>query len=483
MVLEKPQFDWYYREGAIEVLSTVFDPETLAKLEKVNPSKQPLIAEGICMAFGKSKNKERLPYMFKCLKSKSWVVRRAAARCPALRSRQTRDRPLDYGLGGRKERFQRLGSHFESLEILTRKRNLSTVEMWRGWWDANKDTFEMTDQSDELSEEEKSGEMVKTRSRGVNINLRSRGRGLPLLVLPDYSYDQNYLETYLRDLEDTSQILYVRLPGAADFTDPPLKAEAAGLPIYPLQRVADAFEGLQKDMVKQGKVKGKFAILAHGMSCWIAMKFAAKYPRAVRRMILVAGHSSSKASSEGIDNLVKTGQRLGDIELEHYGLSRQIQNGQVKYKAKPGDEEKALNRKAFTARFGDQRNLEISRLYGPLDYAVREFEQGGKKVRGQIPKWARPMGGCIIPNDFKQLALRGTKTPTLVVVGKGAIEAGNFKDGQAMARFYGSNGRFLLFKKSGEMPFIEENELFVKIVRKFLGGKRIKKRKRKRRKK
>ena len=466
--------EWYYREAAIEALSTAYDPGLIGKLEKLK-DKDPMIAEGVAMAFGRSKNTERVPHLLELLQSKKWVVRRAAA--VALRmvpDKRSIGALIKAWEEEKEEKFIVWVHYLETLESLTRQKNMPTAADWRDWWAVNEDSFEFSDGSEEeLGDDEKSGDLLTTRVRGTNLTTRLRGSGLPLLVLPDYGYEQDYLETYLRNLEDTNQIIYMRLPGVNDFVDPPLE-NAPGLPnpYYPLERIVDAFEELHQTLEKDGKIEGKFAILAHGISNWIAMTFAARHPRSVRRMILVAANSGQKAAGEGIDRLVRQGQETGDVEQEHYGLSRQYdsQKGGYKYEAQGDAESEALRRKSLTVRFADRRDLEVGRLYGGMVQ---------KKVGEQVavvPKFMRPMGGCFIP-EFSLFKLDRVQTPTLVMVGQYAVES-SADDAGAIAKHYGSNARSLVFKRSGEMPFIEENEQFVETVRKFLGGKKPKKKKR-----
>ena len=78
-VLKGPMFDWYMRQAVIDVFTGVTEPKTIKALEKVKPNRDPLSAEGVAMAFGRSKSAERIPYLEDCMKSKKWVVRRAAS--------------------------------------------------------------------------------------------------------------------------------------------------------------------------------------------------------------------------------------------------------------------------------------------------------------------------------------------------------------------------------------------------------------------
>jgi pimeloyl-ACP methyl ester carboxylesterase len=474
-VLTSPQFDWYMRLGAIEVFEKCTDEGVIKELKKVKPSskKDALKAEAIAVAFGKSGNVAHAEWLIKALDAKADLVRRAAA----INMRFVKDKQIIGALikaWQNEDQFTVWVHMLESLEKLTYQKGMPNSQDWADWWAVNEDSFdfEKAKAEAEKSNSEES-DLIKTKVRGTNLTMRSRGKGLPLLVLPDYGFEQDYLETYLRNLEDTNQILYMRLPGTSDFTDPPLQnAPGAPQPYYPLQRIGDAFEALHAELVKQGKIKGKFAILAHGISCWIAMKFAEKHPRAVRRLILIGAHSGNKAAGEGIKRIITTGQKQGDLEMEHYGQSRQYDGQKYGYQANGAEEKLALNRKSFTIRFGDRRNLEIGRLYGPIQGVPKEGYQG------LVPKWVRPMGGCFIP-EFSLFKLDKKPVPTMIMIGLGAIES-SLEDANAISKFYGRYGKVAVFKRSGEMPFIEENEKFVETTRKWLGGKKKKKKKKKR---
>ena len=203
------------------------------------------------------------------------------------------------------------------------------------------------------------------------------------------------------------------------------------------------------------------------------MKFAEKHPSVVRRLILIGAHSGSKAAGEGIDRIVRTGQKQGDLEMEHYGQSRQFNGQAYNYVAKGRDEQWALSRKGFTVRFGDRRNLEIGRLYGPVEGVQKRV---GDQV-GIVPQYMRAdTAGCFIP-EFSLFKLDKKPVPTMIMVGVGAIES-SMEDCNAISKFYGRYGKVAVFKRSGEMPFIEENEKFVETTRKWLGGKKAKKKKR-----
>jgi len=460
------QLEWYYREAAIDVLAGVYDPEIVEELEdEAGRRGDPVIAEGIITAFGRSGNTDRVPFIIEALEHKKWKVQRAAAiALGSLPDKRSID-PLIDAWEEEEDTFMVWVHILETLETITRETNMPRHEDWRSWWDTVKDTWELPTEDEIEDEEAKSGEVIRTRVRGTDLEFRSRGNGMPLLVLPEYGYEKDYLETYLRNLEEENQILYMKLPGAADFVDPPLQ-NAPGLPspYYPLERIVETFEALHTELVEQEKIEDKpFAIMAHGLTCWVAMKYAAKHPRRVRRMILVAPTSGDKAWSDGRERVERLGQQQGDIEMEHYAQTQLFENGQPRYSPSSPDEEEALQRKGHTLYFFDYRDLEIGRIYGP----IVEKRVGDRGI-ARVHECFRPMGSVFIP-EFSLFREQRSPTPTLILTGERSTRI-SLDDCRAIAKHYQPAARVITFDRSSRMPFIEQNEKFVEVVSRFLGG-------------
>lgn len=448
---------WYQREGAISALARLKDEGTWSKLLKER--KTPVL-EGVTRALGRrgtqgpgaalSGGSAALSSLEVLLGHKSWQVRRAAA--IALKGVLVPGSVQALIKAWEGEKDFRVWIHcLESLESLTGEADLPRVQDWRSWWEAKQASFSFGSRPKKTS-----GERIKTQARGTNLELKTRGRGLPLLVLPEYGYEQLYLETYLRDLEQTHQLLYLSLPGAADFTDPKL-SPAPGLPdpYYPIDRLVESLEALHAQLVRDKKIQDQpFAILAHGMTCWIAMQYAAKHPKRVRKMILIAPYSGGKAWEAGRDRVEARGRELKDQEMVHFAQS-QLYEG---YEAKSDPESTALERKEFNLYFGDQRDLEIGRIFGPI---VTKEENGEEYDIRQI---ARPLGTVVIP-EFDLLKLKRVRVPALVCHGDRSVRA-SLEDAGVVAKHFG--GKLLRFKKSARMPFYEEHDGFLKAARKFL---------------
>jgi pimeloyl-ACP methyl ester carboxylesterase len=281
-------------------------------------------------------------------------------------------------------------------------------------------------------------------------------------VLPEYGYEKDYFETYLRNLEESNQILYMKLPGTVDFKNPALEnAPNLPQPFYPIDRLVDALEALREELVKQGKIaeKSSLAIMGHGITCWVAIRYANKYPKSVSRLVLLSAYGSEKAFSRDIKNMEQEGKKSGDVELEHYAQSLQWVNNKPVYQAQGEDEGLALSRKAFTTCFGNWGDLEIGRIYGP---------QVEKKINDttstKCAKVERPMGGCFVP-QFDMAKENVVQQPTLIIGGQRAF-FGTEEDSNEIAKQCAQPKVVII--KGARMPMIEENQTFLAAMQKHL---------------
>ena len=442
-VLEKAP--WYQREGAVATLAKLKDPAAWVALGKVRDA--PAL-EGVARAAGPA---GQLALLKRLSRHKSWAVRRGAV--ISLRRVLSVEAVEALIAAWKGEQDFRVWIHcLESLEQLTGERDLARVEDWESWLEARRDALDLGQRAPRGA----SGKRIQTRARGTRLDLHSRGRGLPLLVLPEYGYEHFYLQTYLRDLEQGHQLLYLKLPGASDFVEPKLQP-APGLPdpYYPIERLVESLEALHAQLVQDKAIADRpFALLAHGMSCWIAMRYATLHPKRVRKLILVAPYSSGAAWEAGRDRVEARGRQLGDQEMVHFAQN-QLYEG---YEAQSDAETLALERKELSCYFADPRDLEIGRLFGPL---VDKEEDG----EVYSCRWIqRPLGTVVIP-EFDLAKLPRVRVPTLVVHGNRSVRT-SLEDAALVAKHFG--GKVARFRKSARMPFYEEHADFVKVVRKLL---------------
>jgi pimeloyl-ACP methyl ester carboxylesterase len=446
--------DWYLREAAIDVLAGALregDPEPL--LAQLRGYDSPLVDEAIPLALARTGRRRHFARVRGFLEHDGFVVRGAACRALAAYP-DWRSVEALVGLYERGDRAEVCSELVAVLRRLTGQRDLVGPEAWRAWWDRAKPDFKPASEDVDVRPPARTDVFA-----GVQLTYRQRGvdAGMPLLVLPDFGYESSYLEATLSEVERERRVLYVTLPAAADFRAPTL-GSGGGLPTYPLERVVAAVEALRAKLLADGSIGERFALFAHGRSAWIAMAYVSEHPKAVRRLVLVAAHSGTKAAAQGVADLEQRGKEIGDEELLHYAQSRRVSAGVAAYSPKSPEEEEALDRVSFRARFADPRDLRIGRLLGGVE----------EREGGRMHRLLRPLG-CALPT-FSLFELPVAPVPTLIFHGGFSVET-SAQDAEAIKRHFGKNARVITFKRSAELPFMEEAAKTVAGMRRFLGVK------------
>ncbi|MEZ0230697.1 MAG: HEAT repeat domain-containing protein [Planctomycetota bacterium] len=457
--------DWYQRSAAADVLSGKLDGKALDEVKKTLKTGTGNVAEVIATAYGRSKDTDKVEELVEVLKKSSDVkVKRACAQSLGYLPHKKGVAALIEALDKEAKNFMVQVHVLEALERATKEKH-KTAQDWKGWWTGAETNWEPPKEGAEGGDPEDKkdqGDRIRTTVKGTDLDFRSRGKGRPLLVLPEYGYEKDYFETYLRNLEESNQILYMKLPGVVDFKNPALEnAPNLNQPYYPIDRLVDTLEALREELVKGGKIadKAPLAIMGHGITCWVAIRYANKYPKSVSRLVLLSSYASNKAFSRDRKMMEDEGKKSGDQELEHYAMSLEYMQNGPRYQAKNEEEGSALERKCFTTYFGNWQDLEIGRIYGP---------QVTKKVSetqaARVAQVIRPMGGCFVP-DFDLGREPTIGQPTLIVGGERAF-FGTPEDCAEIAKHCEKPNVQVI--KGARMPMIEENALFVKAMQKHL---------------
>jgi HEAT repeat protein len=116
--------DWYYREAAIDVLAGAYAPEILEALEKLGKRGDPMVAAGVVMAFGRSGNTDRVPWVAEQLEHKKWKVQRAAAIALGHLPDKRAVEPLIKAWEENEDEFMVWVHILEALEKITREKNM-----------------------------------------------------------------------------------------------------------------------------------------------------------------------------------------------------------------------------------------------------------------------------------------------------------------------------------------------------------------------
>ncbi|RME03131.1 MAG: alpha/beta fold hydrolase [Planctomycetota bacterium] len=436
--------EWYIRQAAWKKIAQIENQNALNLLKKElrkRSRRRYKIREGIVIAITQKKDRTFLPLLIRLLKDSSWQVVRSTAKALAAMPDKRSISPLIQCWKKHKKRLRVWVYVRIALEKITGRFLGNDYKRWQNWWKLQKNSFQIGQKNDNSTAEEQGYKTKRQQTvlRGVGLNFATRGRGRAIFVLPDYGYNEHYLMPYLAPLEANFKLYYIKLPPVSSFQNLPRQA---GRVVYPIDQLVDAFEELR---IKHNQKK--IAILGHGVSAWVAMKYAIKYPQSVRALILVAAFSGQMAYTRGVTAVESKGRELNDIEMEHFAQSLQIQmNGQPKYQAQSMQESMALMRKEWTLRFADQSDSELGEL----------FEKSYK-----------PDAEAIVPPFELRKYPVSFPIPTLVILGKHALMT-SAQDGQAIAKHFGGKSRCFLFPISRRMPFIEENRRFIRYVRAFL---------------
>jgi pimeloyl-ACP methyl ester carboxylesterase len=446
------RFPWYDREGAILALAKAATQKTLAKMFKdVKAHSSSGVRQGLAVALCKMDDPLYYKDLFERLKDKSAFVRRAVV----------------YGLGITKkspEKVQALIDAFQkekdpvvrsffvnALNDQTQAFQGPDPKAWFIWWEeakADKDYQLGKTDEDALRKAEELGHKLKARSTisvtgGVTLQTEERGRGIavPILILPEYGHSKEVMLPFLAELEETHKLFYIDLPEVSSFKDLKVVSDAR-IPYYPIDQLVEAFEDLRKATGQE-----RFAIMACGLNCWIAMRYASLHPESVSHLVLVGPISSTLAYGKATDRMEQQGKATGDRELWHLALTRRFdgRTGESNHDKYHKDQKEPVPEGEGAAL--DRRNWS---LY---------FRDDGDNVLGVLyPKKSRWLGNVAIP-DFKVFGEPKPGIPTVVICGRSSLLS-SVDDCKAIADHYG--GLFYIYESSSMMPFCEESEIFNK---------------------
>jgi pimeloyl-ACP methyl ester carboxylesterase len=436
--------DWYLRGAAMEVLAGARGEAFEDAAKQLKKRSKVLLREGILFSFGFRGDKDGVPHLVESLGDKQFMIRRAAAQ--ALSRVHHPDAVPALIEQWQEEKDERLHVRYqEALTAITGEKIGPNPMDWNNWWKANQGGFVPV--NDRKKQEGEDGEQVKAEEesntvlRDVELTFTESGAGGPLFVLPEYGYNKEYMRSSMKALENVARVFYIDLPEIDKF-----KGLAAvggtGMPEYPIDKLCEAFDELRKSRKQE-----RIAILGHGISGWVAMRYATRYPQHVSHLILVSTWSSGAAWGRGRDRLEEDAKKRGDLEQEHYAQSLvvDLQSGTPNYQAKDQAEGEALRRMSWSCYFADRRDGMAWMVY---------------------PAVVREMGGCIIP-EFNLVKEKKVPVPTLIIYGANPralwTSAG---DAKIMSKHYGG-AMVVPCPNANQMPMVEDYDRFVKSLRSF----------------
>jgi pimeloyl-ACP methyl ester carboxylesterase len=463
---EMNRVDGYIRSVAIGRLAAAKEPKTVEAVAKALVAKDPAHREAAALALGAPERRAQLAAVGKLLDDKDAGVRRAALRAIGrMGELEGVDLLLKRWEKLEKEKardFREVLLLEEALGKLTEAAHGRERARWAEWWEKNRAGYkrpsEWTEEEKKAAaearkkalEEQAKKEEVSTTLRDVPLNYTASGKGdIPLLVIHDDTWNPRYLSPYLSSLEDICRVYYMELPSITKLQIK--KRNIGGFPYWPYDELCDAFD----EMRKQGKHE-KFAILAHGFSTMIAMRYLSKYGENVSHAILVGAFPGDDAYGNMLDKLsAKATGQLKDRELDNAIKFHFITDEKTFtrfYSPKSNDELEALERKFFTIMFANPQDPEIAEIWdrckrpGSTDMKIMESEQ------------------CQSP-PFDILREQKPKVPVLVISGAKSIWFGP-ADGDRVAKNY-PLGQHVVLPNSSMMPWFEESAAFADAVKQF----------------
>jgi len=461
---EANRVDACIRAIAIERLAAVTDAKQLDLLSKALASKDPLQREAASIALGAKRSVESVDVIGKLADDKDPGVRRAAIRALGKIGEKK-------GIEVLLKRWEKVDKEKqkdwrevvlleEALTALTESSQGRSREAWVAFWEKSKEGWkrpsEMTeDEKKAATEERKKAEAEKkeevtTTLREIPISFTAEGRGpIPLLVIHDDSWKPTYFAPYLAGLEDICRIYTIELPNITKLKIK--KRNIGGYPYWPYDELCDAFDEIRKQYKHE-----KFAIMAHGFSTMIAMRYLTKFPENVSHCILVGAFPGDDAYGDMLEKLgSKADGAMKDKELSHAVFSRFVTDEKTFtrfYQAKSDDELEALERKFFTIMFANPQDPEIAALW---ERAKRPAQTSLKVMKEE---------DCQSP-PFDIMREKKGNTPMLVISGAKSIWFGT-ADGDRVAKNY-PNSSHVVMQNSAMMPWFEENAAFTEAVRAF----------------
>jgi len=429
--------DWQIRETASDRLGKIQNSDLRKKMLSYAKDSDKRVREGIMAALATNTNPQLdPPYILEGLADSAWEVRRMA--CWAAGEQRIKEavpKMIDmlHQVGRDGSVVQEGESNprvhsvlLYNLEAITGQVEFHTdVQQWKLYWEKNKDrTLPPVKRFDQGNFGDVKLEFNDTYAR--------KGTGPLILVLPSTHKISTYYMPYFNQWLFVKW-LYINLPPISSFPD--LKINQHGDPEYPVEQLVEAFEeGRKKYNVE------KMAILGHNFSCWIAAKYAQKYPDRVSGLIFINPFASNETFRKHIDEAKRSGNP--DDEFWAKVSSYEIKIGTQK-------EGQTYNYFRDCTAVKDQADLELSML---------------RRI------WPDPNGTSV---EIPAFDIRGedkATVPVLMFFPPKDNKLGGADDIGRLKRYY-MNNIVVQLRKSAQLPFMEEPDTFEKALRAFVDAK------------
>jgi pimeloyl-ACP methyl ester carboxylesterase len=425
---------WAVRAAAVGALSGVQDEAPRARLRldlitRDGPADRPMVREGLAWAFGLEPVEGDAKALVGALDDTHWTVRRAAARSLGeITSREAIEALIDRLAPDEHPRVRVWAAW--SLRSLTSQTTFGQdATRWRDWWRMHRDDPALGPLKGDA--EVKARELAGIRLETVTVTQTGRPRG-DLLVLGRYGYRDEYLRPYLDELGSRLRLTYVRLPSLEALTGVSGYEGDGPIPRYPVDKLVRAFEELRKELGKD-----RVAILAHGATGWIALRFAQRYPKRTRALILVNSWLDGLAYTASLLNMQQTGTPPQRFVAESLTNTNNVPKSPAAYRA--------ISRIMLTASFTDPADLDAAAIW-----------------------WSsyEPQGFSVVP-DVRFGARTKLDTPVLWYFSLDHPMSGHLS--QVRIRRHVPRSIIAIMRRSLGHPYLEEPKEFLRVFDGFLG--------------
>jgi len=269
----------------------------------------------------------------------------------------------------------------------------------------------------------------------TRLHVVERGNGYPIIILHGGpGLDHHEFGDYLDPLTDEFQLILVdqRAQGLSDMCPEET---------WTLEQMAKDVTSLATALSLK-----EYALLGHSYGAFVALQNAVDFSGAAAQTIVSGGVPSTRFLEVVQKNLA---------EFEPESLRKQVADSWARETEVQTEEE-------FASLMHDQMPFHFG---NPLDPCIAEYKERtadtvySPAVLRQFSKG--DYGGIEVEDRLKDVT-----QPVLVATGR-YDRACTSEAAEAMAKGL-PNAELVIFEKSGHMTFVEENELYLKLVREFL---------------
>jgi len=271
----------------------------------------------------------------------------------------------------------------------------------------------------------------------TRLFVEERGRGYPLVVLHGAPgvIDHRFFGNYLDPLCDHYRLILVDARGQG-------QSAAAAESTWRFEQFVQDVSALASAMKL-----GRYAVLGHSYGAFVALQHAISFPGDAAQTIVSNGAPSTRFLWEHVERTLR--------ELRPVELRDQITESWEREKSAQTQEDVArLLHDQLPFHFAD-----------PHDPRIPEFEKIAAPT-SYAPAMLRHFANQAYGGFDAEAGLSSIKQPVLVLAGRHdrtcSVEAA-----ETIARGV-PKSELVIFERSGHLPFVEEQELYLEAVRNFL---------------